>query len=115
MNYDGYWETFDKGTVIAGNPKVMEWIDKEIAKTSFAAFPLNKALQEACKLLEKGKQQGETDKEEDQKSEEPKTLKEFFKQWHLEAVVLCAATDRKATYRAVSAEEISQLKTAVAK
>ncbi len=114
LNYDGYWETLKTGGAIAGDEKVMAWIDKKIAETPFATFPLDKALAKACKLWEEGKQQAVSD--EDHNDEAPEstfTLKEAFAKWNLEAAVLCAETPRKSIYRAIDSREIEKLKATV--
>ena len=114
LNYDGYWESLKNGGAVAGDEKVMEWIDKKIEETPFATFPLEKALAKACKIWQEGKQQAADDEEKnDEATEAPITLKEAFEKWSLEAAVLCARTERKSIYRTIDAGEIEKLKTAV--
>ncbi|MCH8156920.1 MAG: proteasome subunit alpha [Nitrospinae bacterium] len=124
LNYDGYWETFKNGTVIAGSGKVQERIQKEIEKTSFAGFKLKKALQEALRLWEVGCQEPDdskkdededADSETEEKDDAPSTLKDAFEKWTLEAAVLNRNTGRKCLYRALDAKEIDALKSAVLK
>lgn len=123
LNYDGYWETFKKGAVIAGDEALRDWIGKEIENTNFAGFTLDQALKETCRLWQEGiehaEKKRESGKEEDaeddrDKYESPRTLKEAFEKWNLEAAVLCGTSNRKSLYRPLSAEEIEQLKAAVA-
>jgi proteasome alpha subunit len=114
LNYDGYWETLKNGGSVAGDEKVMAWIDKKIEETPFATFPLDKALAKACKLLEDGKQQAVSDEEKNNGDQgTPFTLKEAFEKWNLEAGVLCAETERKSIYRKIDPKEIEKLKAAV--
>lgn len=115
INYDGHWEMFKKGTVIAGDPKLMELIQKKIHETPFASFPLDKALVEACRLWEEGKKYSLDDGEEDAKAEGPAGLIETFDQWKLEAAIISKSTNRKSLYRLVSDEEIDKLKNEVCK
>ncbi len=110
LNYDGHSEVYKKGAVISGNEKESEWIQKQIEQTDFAALPLEKALKEACRLWEEGKQQGAPDSEDDE--DKPVGLAEAFDQWTLEAAVLATDTERKALYRRVSPDEIEPLKVA---
>ncbi len=110
MNYDGHWEMLKNGGAIAGDPKVMEWLQEKIESAAFADWPLEKALVESCKLWEEGKKKF-ADKEEDSvKSDGPANLKEAFEKWVLEAAVLSNATSKKSIYRPVSQDEIKQLK-----
>ncbi|MDP7556673.1 MAG: proteasome subunit alpha [Nitrospinaceae bacterium] len=124
VNYDGYWETFKKGTVIAGDSKVCERIQKEIDNTDFASLSLDKALQSALRLWEEGRKKVESEKDaesssddDDQDEEEseklPATLKEAFDRWNLEAAVLSRNTQRKCLYRSLTEQEISTLESAV--
>lgn len=114
LNYDGYWETLKHGGAVAGEEKVLEWIDKKIEETPFATFPLEKALVQACKIWQEGKQQAAGDEEKN--DDDPTasiTLKEAFEKWTLEAGVLCARIERKSIYRTIDAGEIEKLKGAV--
>ena len=114
LNYDGYWETLKNGGAVAGDEKVMEWIDKKIEDTPFATFPLDKALAQACKFWQEGKQQAAEDEEKnDGDPTTVITLKEVFEKWNLEAAVLCAETERKSIYRKIDSKEIEKLKSAV--
>lgn len=114
LNYDGYWESLKKGGCIAGDEKVMEWIDKQVEETPFSTFPLDKALAQSCRLWEEGKQQASGDEEkEDENPESSISLKEAFEKWNLEVGVLCAASQRKSIYRTLNPKEIEKLKTAV--
>jgi len=116
LNYDGYWESFRKGCVIAGDERVMDRIEKEIDKIPFASYPLPQALDEACRLWERGlggkneEAPAEGEKEEDA----PPTLKEAFERWPLEAAVLSRKAPRKSIYRALAPDEIDALKTRLA-
>lgn len=108
INYDGHWETFKKGTVIAGNEKVMDWVQKEIESLPFATFSLDKALEETCRLWIESKKQ-----EDEEEEGLPKTLKEAFDQWYLEGAVLSGKVERRALYRVLTQEEIEKLKSSV--
>lgn len=108
INYDGYWETFKNGTVISGNEKVMDWIQKEIQNIPFATFTLEKALDETCRLWVESKKQ-----EDEEDTDFPQTLKEAFAQWHLEGAMLLGKLERRAIYRTVTKEEIEKLKSSV--
>lgn len=105
VNYDGYWETFKKGTVISGTEKVMDWIQKEIETIPFATFTLEKALEETCRLWVESKKE-----EDDEDTNIPKTLKEAFDRWHLEGAMLLGNLERRAIYRTITKEEIEKLK-----
>ncbi|MEC7641127.1 MAG: proteasome subunit alpha [Nitrospinota bacterium] len=111
LNYDGYWETFQKGTVICGNKKMADWLEKRIEEMPFAEYPLDRALLEACKLWQEGKEQ--ISKEDNEES--PSTLKEAFDKWVLEGAVLCHTASRKSIYRPLSSQEIKKLKAACLK
>ncbi|MFP6638087.1 MAG: proteasome subunit alpha [Nitrospinaceae bacterium] len=108
VNYDGYWETFKKGTVISGTEKVMDWIQKEIETIPFATFTLEKALEETCRLWVESKKE-----EDDEDTNIPKTLKEAFDRWHLEGAMLLGNLERRAIYRTITKEEIEKLKSSV--
>ncbi|MEE8259655.1 MAG: proteasome subunit alpha, partial [Nitrospinaceae bacterium] len=110
LNYDGHWEMFNKGTVISGNDKESEWIQKQIEKTDFASLSLKQALKKACRLWEEGKKQGSSESED--ADEQPTTLAEAFDRWTLEAAVLSTETERKALYRVVTPDELEPLKVA---
>ena len=73
----------------------------------FATFPLNKALKETCRLWDESRKQEEDDENI------PKTLKEAFDQWYLEAAVLSGKVERRAIYRVLTKEEIGKLKSSV--
>ncbi|MBI5426894.1 MAG: proteasome subunit alpha [Nitrospinae bacterium] len=111
LNYDGHWETFKNGAVIAGNDKAAQWIGKELARIPFAGMPLDQALRETCKLWEDSLRQ--VDEEEKEKNQMPVTLKEAFEQWTLEAAVLGRDSGRRNLYRRVTPEEIEQARKAV--
>ena len=124
INYDGYWEKFKQGTVIAGDNKVSGHIQKEIESTDFASSNLDEALQLALRLWEEGRQKNKaednvdsSDKDNDQSEEEmenlPITLVEAFDSWNLEVAVLNRNTGRKCLYRTLSENEISVLKSKV--
>ncbi len=117
VNYDGHWEKFNKGAVVSGNSKITSWIEKEITTLPFASFTLEKACKEALRLWEEGTKQGltEDDEENTDDDELPKTLKEAFDQWTLEAAVLNSTNGRKSLYRALSETEIDALKDTVGK
>ena len=117
LSYDGYWETFKKGTVIVGDWKVQAYIQKKIGETDFTSLKLDQALkkglhlwEEGCRLgdSEKYKEDGENDKEET--DDAPSTLKDVFEQWTLEVAVLNKNTGRKRLYRALGVDEIDALK-----
>lgn len=112
LNYDGHWEAFKQGTVIAGNPAVLEWMEKEIPKAAFAAMPLDEALREVCRIWEEGTKQAHTGEED---AEPPMTLKEAFEEWILEAAVLSNTIQRKCVFRKLTPEEIGKLRKAVVK
>lgn len=113
LNYDGHWETFKKGAVIAGDPKQAERIEQKLEETDFSALPLDQALLQVCRLWEDSRQSRD---EEAGESDEPEiTLKDAFGKWTLEAAVLDTSSPRKAMYRNVSPEEISTLKAACLK
>ena len=107
MNYDGHWETFKNGTAIAGEEKVMDWLQAEIQKKPFATYSLDQALNQACKLWDESRKL-ETDDEA--KKDIPETLQEAFDQWYLEGAVLTEKSMRKAIYRPLSKSEIERLK-----
>ena len=107
MNYDGHWETFKNGTAIAGEEKVMDWLQTEIQKQPFATYSLDQALKQACKLWDESRKL-ETDDEA--KKDIPETLQEAFDQWYLEGAVLTEKSIRKAIYRPLSKSEIERLK-----
>ena len=107
MNYDGHWETFKNGTAIAGEEKVMDWLQKEIQKQPFATYSLDQALKQACKLWDESRKL-ETDDEA--KKDIPETLQEAFDQWYLEGAVLTEKSIRKAIYRPLSKSEVERLK-----
>jgi proteasome alpha subunit len=109
VNYDGHWETFKSGTVISGSEKVMDEVQKKIQDTPFATFPLDKALEETCRLWDESRKQDEGEDDKDV----PKTLKEAFEQWYLEAAVLSGKVERRAIYRMLTEEEIGKLKSSV--
>ena len=111
LNYDGYWEIFKKGTFVCGNKKMADWLEKRIEETSFSEYPLEKALLEACKIWQEGKEQtGEEGNEES-----PNNLKEAFEKWILEGAVLCHTATRKSIYRPLYSQEIQELKAACLK
>ena len=107
MNYDGHWETFKNGTAIAGEEKVMDWLQTEIQKQPFSTYSLDQALKQACKLWDESRKL-ETDDEA--KKDIPETLQEAFDQWYLEGAVLTEKSMRKAIYRPLSKSEIERLK-----
>ena len=122
LSYDGYWETFEKGTVIVGDWKVQEHIQKEIGETDFASLKLDQALKKGLRLWEEGCRLGDSDKdkEDDESDKEetddaPSTLKDVFEQWTLEVAVLNKNTGRKRLYRALGVDEIDALKEMVLK
>lgn len=114
LNYDGYWESLKKGGAIAGDDKMVEWIEKQVEAIPFATFPLDKALAEVCKLWEEARRRASEDEEpDDANPEAPLTLKEAFEKWNLEAAALCASTQRRSIYRTLDRKEIEKLKAAV--
>ena len=108
MNYDGHWETFKNGTAIAGDEKVMDWLQCEIEKKPFATYSLDQALEEGITLWSDSRKVNSDNKEKE--SESPKTLQETFDRWHLEGAVLSAKSSSKAIYRPLSEDEINRLK-----
>ena len=108
MNYDGHWETFKNGAAIAGDEKVMDWLQREIQKTPFATYSLDQAMQEGIKLWNESRKVN-TDNEE-QENDLPKTLEEAFDLWYLEGAVLSEKSLSKAIYRPLSEDEINRLK-----
>ncbi len=114
MSYDGHWEIFKKGAVIAGDPGLTDWIQNKIEELPFASYPLDKALVETCKVWEAGKKYLK-EKEEEEKLEGPVELKEAFDKWNLEAAIISNSAKRKSLYRKVSDEEIDNLKKEVCK
>ena len=108
MNYDGHWETFKNGTAIAGDEKVMDWLQREIQKTPFATYSLDQAMQEGIKLWNESRKVN-TENEEQEK-DLPKTLEEAFDLWYLEGAVLSEKSSSKAIYRPLSEDEINRLK-----
>lgn len=110
MNYDGHWETFKNGTAIAGEEKVMDWLQKEIQKQPFATYSLDQALQQACKLWDESRK---LESDDEAKKDIPETLQEAFDQWYLEGAVLTEKSMRKAIYRPLSKDEIERLKSSV--
>ena len=108
MNYDGHWETFKNGAAIAGDEKVMDWLQREIQKTPFATYSLDQAMQEGIKLWNESRKVN-TDNGE-QENDLPKTLEEAFDLWYLEGAVLSEKTSSKAIYRPLSEDEINRLK-----
>ena len=107
MNYDGHWETFKNGTAIAGEEKVMDWLQTEIQKQPFATYSLDQALKQACKLWDESRKLATDD---EAKKDIPETLQEAFDQWYLEGAVLTEKSMRKAIYRPLSKSEIERLK-----
>ena len=110
MNYDGHWETFKNGTAIAGDEKVMDWLQREIQKQPFESYSLDQALQKAAKLWDESRKIKSNDSEDEKNNELPKTLKEAFDQWYLEGAVLTEKSMSKAIYRSLSEDEINRLK-----
>jgi proteasome alpha subunit len=116
VNYDGYWEKFKKGTVISGDSTITDWIEKKIADAPFHTYSLEQALKEALNLWQEGTKHAHSEEEEDNKDDNfPKTLKEAFEQWSLEAAVLCNTSARKSLYRVLSETEIDAVKNEVSK
>jgi len=121
VNYDGYWEKFKQGTVIAGDSKVSERIQKSIEDTDFMSLDLDKAIQSALRIWEEGRKKPKqeegsnsssenNDQSEEEAGDIPTDLKEAFERWSLEAAVLNNNTARKCLYRILSENEISTLK-----
>ena len=114
LNYDGYWESLKKGGAIAGDEKVMDWIEKKVEEIPFGTLPLDKALAQVCKLWEEARKQVSKDEDSDDAHPEASiTLKDAFLKWNLEVAVLCASTSRKSIYRTLDSKEIEKLKAAV--
>ena len=110
MNYDGHWETFKNGTAIAGDEKVMDWLQGEIQKQPFASYSLDQALQKAAKLWDESRKIKSENSEDGKDNELPETLQEAFDQWYLEGAVLTEKSMSKAIYRSLSEDEINRLK-----
>ena len=121
VNYDGYWEKFKRGTVIAGDSKVRERIQKAIESTDFMLLDLDKSIQSALRIWEEGRKKPkleedanssveDNDQAEEEAEDIPTDLKEAFNRWSLEAAVLNNNTGRKCLYRTLSESEISALK-----
>ena len=110
MNYDGHWETFKNGTAIAGDEKVMDWLQGEIQKQPFASYSLDQALQKAAKLWDESRKIKSENSEDEKDNELPETLQEAFDQWYLEGAVLTEKSMSKAIYRSLSEDEINRLK-----
>ena len=108
MNYDGHWETFKNGTAIAGDEKVMDWLQREIQKKPFATYSLDQAMQEGIKLWNESRKVNNDN--EEQENDLPKTLEEAFDLWYLEGAVLSEKSLSKAIYRPLSEDEINRLK-----
>jgi len=124
VNYDGYWEKFKQGTVISGDSKVSERIQKTIKNTDFVALTLNKSIQSALHIWEEGRKKPKLEEESDSSTEAndevddemegyPADLKDAFERWNLEVAVLNNNTERKCLYRLLSASEISALQSEV--
>ena len=118
VNYDGYWNKFKEGTVIAGDSKVSERIQKVINDTKFISLGLDKSIQTALRIWEEGRKKTKLEMESDSPSENndevddemtgfPTDLKEAFERWNLEVAVLNNSTGRKCLYRSLSASEVS--------
>jgi proteasome alpha subunit len=124
VNYDGYWEKFKQGTVISGNNKVSEQIQKKIENTDFTSFTLDKSIQSALRIWEEGRKKPALEKEslkstddndelDDEMEGHPTDLKEAFERWNLEVAILNKNTGRKCLYRTLSESEISTLQSEV--
>lgn len=107
LNYDGHWEMFKKGTVIAGSDKETEFMEKEIGKRDFASLPLEQAMVEVSRMWEESKKQAAS--EADSEKETTLTLAEVFENWTLEAAVL-TTTRKKSLFRWVTSDELETLK-----
>ncbi len=108
VNYDGHWESFKKGAVIAGDSNLTDVVEKKINAFDFASRPLDQALLEACRIWESAK----ADIEDNDWEDPAPTLKDAFEKWIFEAAVLSTATPRKALYRSITEQEIETLKAA---
>ena len=124
VNYDGYWEKFKQGTVISGDNKVSERIQKTIKNTDFIALNLNKSIQSALHIWEEGRKKPKLEEEsgssteandevDDEMEGYPIDLKDAFERWNLEVAVLNNNTGRKCLYRLLSASEVSTLQSEV--
>jgi proteasome alpha subunit len=124
VNYDGYWEKFKQGTVISGDNKVSERIQKAIESTDFVALALKKSIQSALQMWEEGRKKPKLEEESDSSTEAndevddemegyPIDLKDAFERWNLEVAVLNNNSGRKCLYRLLSASEISALQSEV--
>ena len=124
VNYDGYWEKFKQGTVISGDNKVSERIQKKIDDTDFVSCTLNKSIQSALRIWEEGRKKPALEKEslkstddsdelDDEMEGHPTDLKEAFERWNLEVGILNKNTGRKCLYSTLSESEISALQSEV--
>ena len=124
VNYDGYWEKFKQGTVISGDNKVSERIQKKIESTDFVSLALNKSIQSALHIWEEGRKKPKPEKEsvtsiddsdelDDEMEACPVDLKEAFERWKLEVSVLNNNTGHKCLYRSLSENEISALQSEI--
>ena len=120
VNYDGYWEKFKQGTVIVGDIKVSERIQKMIEGTDFMSLSLDQSIHSALRIWEEGRKKPKLASESDSSPEEssevdeemegfPVDLKEAFERWNLEVGVLNNKTTRKCLFRSLSESEISAL------
>ena len=109
LNYDGHWETFKRGAVIAGQDEESDWMDKKIARTDFASMPLDEALRETCEIWEEGRKQVPPDAD-DPDAEKPIPLSKVFDLLTLEAAVLSTANGRKSLYRKLTLREAETLR-----
>ena len=108
VNYDGHWENFTKGAVIAGDSNLSEIIEEKINETDFASMSLEDALLKVCRIWEESKKVLE-----DVDWDDPApTLKDAFEKWKLEAAILSSTTERKVLYRPITEKEFETLKSA---
>ena len=109
LNYDGHWETFQKGVAISGQIEESDWMEMKISETKFAAMPLDEALRQACAIWEEGKKHV-TGNEEKSEEEDPVPLSKAFDKFSLEVGVLSTANGRKSLYRSLTEQETDSLK-----
>tara|TARA_B100001123_G_C14799745_1_gene823918 strand:- start:169 stop:696 length:528 start_codon:yes stop_codon:yes gene_type:complete len=107
INYDGHWETFNRGMVISGDSKLTNLVEKRLNQIEFSNLSLDETLIEACKLWKEG-----MDGVENVEKEVPKTLKKALGSWILETAVLNYKMARKTIVRTLTDIEIDRLKSA---
>jgi proteasome alpha subunit len=105
VNYDGHWETFTRGTVIAGDSKLKSFVEQQLNEINFSDLPLEEALFEACKLWKEG-----MDKIEGEDNGIPNSLNKALEDWTLETAILNNKATRRSIVRTLTDAEIDRLK-----